>query len=120
MSYGITLRTHDGHHIFDADNEEKRINSPKDVIVGDKVWMGHYNVALLPGTDLGNGSILGYGSCERHLRFGENKLIAGCPARVLRDNIIWSRDNTGWFDRNSIDECLDQSALGYYEKIKEN
>ncbi len=111
ISNDVIIRTDDGHHFFDAISKQ-RLNYAKDVIVGDKVWIGQ-RVALLPGAMIGNGSILGYGAVTSS-QFGENKLVVGCPARVIRENVIWSRDNTCWFNRDTFEECNDQSALDYY------
>lgn len=113
FSYEITIRTHDGHHIFDA-KTGKRINYAKSVEVGDKVWIGH-RVTLLPGAKIGQGSVMGYGAVTSSC-FLENQLLVGCPAKVIRENVIWSKDNTGWFMRDYIEECMDQSALLYIKE----
>lgn len=113
ISKGIVIRTHDGHHIFDAETKQ-RINYPQDIIIEDKVWIGH-NAALLPRARIGKGSILGYGAVTSS-DFGRNKLIVGCPAKAIKDNVIWSRDNTDWFNQSCINDCIDKSSLNYLTK----
>lgn len=108
LSCGIVLRTHDDHHIFDRLTHQ-RINVPKDVVIGKQVWIG-YDVSLLAGAQIGAGSIVAARAVTSS-RFGEYVLIAGCPAKVIRENVCWSRDNTAYFQRSRLEECVDQSAL---------
>ena len=110
FSSEIVIRTHDEHHIFDWETHE-RINRSKDVVIGDQVWVG-YRTILLAGAHIGTGSIVGAGAVTSS-EFGEHVLIVGCPAKVLRENVCWSRDNTGYFQREWLEECADQNALNY-------
>lgn len=110
LSSDIILRNHDSHHIFDRDTH-KRINYPKDIIIEDYVWLGH-RVTLLGGASIGRGSVVGEGAVTSS-RFGEHVVVAGCPAKVVRENICWSRDNTNYFSRDKLEECICQEALRY-------
>lgn len=108
LSSRILLRTHDDHHIFDRMTHQ-RINVPKDVVIGKQVWIG-YDVCLLAGAQIGAGSIAAARAVTSS-RFGEHVLIAGCPAKVIRENVCWSRDNTAYFQRSRLEDCVDQNAL---------
>ncbi len=110
LSCGIVIRTHDDHHIFDLLTHQ-RLNVPRDVIIEDQVWVG-YDVMLLAGAHVGNGSVVGAGAVTSS-SFGEHVLIAGCPAKAVRENVCWSRDNTAAFQRSRLEECLDRNALKY-------
>lgn len=110
FSTQIVLRTHDSHHIFSLDTYE-RINYPRDIVVGDNVWIG-YRVMLLGGAVIGTGSVVGTGSITSS-QFGDHRIIAGVPARVIREKICWSRDNTGYFNHAFFDECISKDALKY-------
>lgn len=110
FSTEVLIRTHDGHHIFDL-NTRKRINFAKDVFVGDNVWIGQ-RAHLLGGTRIGNGSLVGANAVTSG-RFGEHQIIAGNPARCIRENICWSRDDTDYFDRTCLEECKSKDALKY-------
>lgn len=112
FSSEIVIRTHDDHHIFDC-GTHKRINRPKDVIIGNQVWVG-YRAVLLAGAHIGTGSIVGAGAVTSSY-FGEHVLLAGCPAKVIRENVCWSRDNTNYFQRDWLEECVDQNALNYMQ-----
>lgn len=112
LSGEIKFRTHDAHHIFDNQTHE-RINYPKDIVIEDQVWIG-YGAELLAGTHIGIGSVVG----ERAVTsssFGDHVIIAGCPAKVIRENICWSRDCTSFFDHDLLEECFDQTALLFLE-----
>ena len=112
FSIGIILRTHDAHHIFDK-TTHKRLNYAKDIIIGNQVWIA-YNATLHGGCEIGDGSVVG----ERSLtssRFGDHVVIAGSPAKVLRENICWSKDGTEFFNCDTLEECLSQDALKYMD-----
>lgn len=106
----VTLRTHDAHHIFDLETHQ-RINYPKDIVVGDNVWLA-YHVTLLGGAVIGTGSVVGTNAVTSGV-FGDHVTIAGVPAKVIRENICWSRDDTEYFNRSCLEECVWQNALRY-------
>lgn len=110
FSTEVIIRTHDAHHIFDLETHE-RINFPRDVIVEDNVWIGH-RVSLLGGTQIGKGSVVGSNAVTSS-RFGNHQIVAGNPARCIRENICWSKDNTDYFDRTCLEECKSKDALKY-------
>ena len=110
LSWGVIIRTHDHHHIFDADTH-KRINYSKDVVIGDHVWVC-YRVFILAGARIGQGSVVGSNACTSG-QFGTNQIIAGCPAKVIREHVCWSKDSTELFNRDFLEECVYQEALKY-------
>lgn len=90
------------HPIFDK-NTYKRINYSKDIIIGDSVWIGK-RAALMSGFSIGDGSIVGYGSVSSG-SFGNNLIIAGCPAKVTKTNIVWKKDYVGLYALDRIDDA---------------
>lgn len=110
FSTEVILRTHDAHHIFDR-NTHQRINYPKDILIGDNVWIA-FRVTLLGGTNIGTGSVVGTNAITSS-KFGNHQIIVGSPARVVRENICWSRENTEYFNRSCLEECISQEALRY-------
>lgn len=56
----------------------------KDVTLGDDVWIGG-GAIICPGVTLGNNVIVGSGSVVTK-SFGDNVVIAGNPARVIKEN----------------------------------
>lgn len=106
----ICIRNHDSHHIFDVYTHE-RINYSKDIIIGNQVWLAQ-RVTLLGGAEIGTGSVVGTNAVTSS-KFGEHQIIVGSPARVIKDNICWSKDDTDWFNRTCLEECISQEALKY-------
>lgn len=103
FSGGIVIRNNNGHHIFDKKTGE-RISCPADIVIGDNVWICE-GAMLFKGFNIGSGSIVGARSLSSS-SFGQNVLIAGLPARVIREDICWKMDSEYWNNYNNISECL--------------
>jgi acetyltransferase-like isoleucine patch superfamily enzyme len=82
----VVIRTSDGHSILDM--EGNRINPPKDVVIGEHVWIG-YGANILKGTVLGNDSIVGAQSLVTGITAPANSIVAGTPAKVLKTGCNW-------------------------------
>lgn len=54
----------------------------KKIIIGDNCWFGFGSI-ILPGAEIGEGCIIGAGSVVSG-KYGNNLLIAGNPAKILR------------------------------------
>lgn len=77
MNVGIITTN---HSIENPDNHD----SPRDVIIGEKCWIG-MNAVILPGVTLGVGTIVGAGSVVTK-SFPEGYcVIAGNPAKKIKD-----------------------------------
>lgn len=59
------------------------------IVIGDHVWVGA-DVFVLPGSTIGDGSIIGAHSVVKG-RMPNNCTIAGNPAQVRRQNVAWER-----------------------------
>lgn len=86
FSYGIVLRNHDSHRVIDS-NTNQVVNQPKDIVIGNHVWIGQ-NATVLKGAVVGDNSVIGFGSvvtssCEA------GSVMAGVPAKVVRHNVNW-------------------------------
>jgi len=83
---GIQIRTGDSHSLTDL--QGTRTNPSMDVSIGDHVWIG-LNVTILKGALVGPHSVIGAGSlvCDRFP--SPHCLIAGNPARPVREGIDW-------------------------------
>ncbi len=103
LSHGIELWQTDTHPIFDATTGD-RLNSGKNIDVGNHVWCG-LHAALLGGCRIGNNSIIGMKSVTSG-QFCDGVIIAGSPARIVREGIMWKRDVTLWRkDISHISHC---------------
>jgi acetyltransferase-like isoleucine patch superfamily enzyme len=87
FSFNVDIRNGDSHAIFDAATG-KRINYAKDIIIHDSVWLGAYT-QVLGGADIGAHSIVGIRSLVNK-PIPEGVIVAGIPAKVVRENIKWS------------------------------
>lgn len=59
-----------------------RVLATSSVHIGNNVWIGD-NVVILPGSYIGDGCIVGANSVVTG-EFGDNSIIAGTPAKVLK------------------------------------
>ena len=100
LSTDITIRQTDEHPIFNLDR--KRINDGKDIIIGNHVWIGQ-RVTLLGGFQIGEESVIGYGSISS-TQFGNNCVIGGSPAKVLREDITRRNNLVGLYPIESMDD----------------
>lgn len=89
------IRTDDAHPIYDV-YTGKRLNTSKDIIIGDHVWIA-YGATIFGGTQIGNGSIIGAYSVVKKC-FPNNCVIAGVPAKVVRKDVFWERNNVLYTD----------------------
>lgn len=88
FSDDIQIRTTDSHSILDATG--KRINPDKNIVLEDRVWLGR-GVTVLKGSHIESDVVVGTMSVVSKT-IPKNTLVAGTPARVLRENITWSGD----------------------------
>ena len=88
FSYGITVRNHDSHYILDPQTLEPT-NLPKDINIGSEVWIGE-GVTILKGVSIGANSVVAMNSVVTK-GCGEGCILAGNPARIVKENILWKR-----------------------------
>jgi acetyltransferase-like isoleucine patch superfamily enzyme len=91
------------HPIFDR-TTGKRVNPSKNVKIGDHVWIGAH-AGLMSGFEIGNGSVIGYGSISSG-SFGSEVVVAGSPARVIREGIQWERDAIRNYELNHVSDSI--------------
>lgn len=60
------------------------------VLIGDQVWISH-GVSILKGAVIPSGCIVGARSLVTQVFFTKNTLIAGVPAKIIRNGVEWSR-----------------------------
>lgn len=112
LSTSVILRNHDKHHIFDKATG-KRINYTGNIKIGNHVWLCH-GVTLLGSAAIGDNSIVGTMAVTSSA-FPKEVIIAGNPAKIIREQVCWSKDNTNFYNRDFLDECMAKEALEYFE-----
>lgn len=90
FSNHIIVRTSDSHPIYDI-NTKKRINEPKPVKIGNHVWIAP-NTKIMKGAEIPDGCIVGSDTTITKKFSHSNSLIVGRPASVVKEKIIWTRD----------------------------
>ena len=102
FSWDITLLGHDGHMIWDLDSESCINNTAgerkRSITINDHVWVGGETV-VMPHSCIGSGSICGYRSMVRGT-IPNNCIAVGSPARVVKRNIAWSRENVSYDEKD--------------------
>lgn len=104
----IYIQNHDGHGIYNIASKAL-ISRGQSIIIGEHVWCG-YNATLLKGAVIGSGSIIGAKALVNS-EFGSNTIVAGVPAREIKQDIFWIRQGV---------QTLDQSKLQNYLYYKED
>ncbi len=84
ISWGCQLLDDDFHKISYASKRQKA----NPIRIGNHVWIGS-NVTLLKGSVIPDGCVVGSGSVVARAFETPNTLIAGNPARVVKENITW-------------------------------
>jgi len=82
IAWGVYITDSDWHEI-----SGKCLPAP--VVIGDHVWISH-DVSVLKGSHVGNGSIIGAKSLVAG-PIPSNCLAAGVPAKVVSENVSWTR-----------------------------
>lgn len=90
FSKNIEIWASDGHAIVDIEKSNVINVSKKGVIIGDRVWISS-NVILTKNVIIGNDSVIGAGSVVSNSFYENNIVIAGNPAKVIKNNIRWYR-----------------------------
>lgn len=89
LSSNVTIRTGDGHSIIDT-KSGKRINPADDIVIGNHVWIG-FNSIVLKGAKIADNCIVGAASLINKEHSTSGCVLAGTPARVVREGITWDR-----------------------------
>ena len=89
IAAGVWMTTSDFHSIINLETGA-RLNAAKPVRVGNHVWIAN-QASLLKGSVIGDNAIIGAhavvtGTVPAHC------VVAGNPARIVRDNVTWRAD----------------------------
>ncbi|MFT5760534.1 MAG: acetyltransferase-like isoleucine patch superfamily enzyme, partial [Alteromonadaceae bacterium] len=68
----------------------KAINLPKNVHIGDRVWVSE-DVSFLKGAQIASDCVVGSRAVVTKAFSQPNCVIAGFPAKVVKKNIRWDR-----------------------------
>lgn len=85
----VYISVSDIHPIHDRTTGE-RINDAASVSIGDHVWLGLRSM-IMKGAQIQTGAVVAAGAVVSG-RVPAHTIVAGAPARVLREDIEWHRD----------------------------
>lgn len=90
FSNNIIVRTSDSHPIYDVYTHE-RLNMPKDIYIGNHVWIAP-DTKIMKGANISDNTIIGSNSMvSRYIP--ENCLAVGMPAKVVKEGVTWGRED---------------------------
>lgn len=105
LSNNIEIHTTDYHGIYNLGG--KRINADKDIIIGNHVWLG-LGVKILKGTKIADGCMIGAGSVLSGIYPKKNCIIAGNPAKIIKEQIFWDDQRA---DCCEVPEYIKESCM---------
>ena len=83
IAYNVLIQDSDYHTMYDENGNAKPQTSP--IVIEDDVWIGA-NTIILKGVTLGRGCVVAAGSVVTK-SIPAYSLVAGNPARVIKQNI---------------------------------
>lgn len=89
FSSEVDIRNGDSHSILDENGE--RINKAEDVQIGNDVWVAH-RAMILKGAVILNHSVVGAGAIVTSKFDRSNVVLAGSPARIVKEKICWKHE----------------------------
>ncbi|MDB5621956.1 MAG: hypothetical protein JWR39_519 [Devosia sp.] len=95
FSREVEIRTSDAHSLVDAATG-KRINKSAPVVIGDHVWVGARSF-ISKGSVIPANCVVGAMSFVNKRFEHEGVVLAGVPARVVREGITWYRERRNSF-----------------------
>lgn len=89
FSSGVELRTGDSHSLLSMSGQ--RINPSRDIVIEDRVWVGH-RATILKGVTIQHDSVIATGAIVSASPSRAHVVVGGVPARVLKENVRWDID----------------------------
>ncbi|AJC85819.1 hypothetical protein CAQ16704_0310 [Campylobacter sp. RM16704] len=99
FSWEILLTTSDYHGIYDI-RSKNRVSFGGGIYIGDHVWCGR-RVSILKKSRIYSGSIIGFNSILCSKKVFSNNIFAGIPAKKIKENIFWIKDNIDRLDKKN-------------------
>lgn len=85
----IDVSISDMHSIIDTETG-RRINPPRDVVIGNRVWIGQRSM-ILKGAHIGDGTVVGAMSLVTK-QLPSDSICCGVPAHVVRTGATWRHE----------------------------
>lgn len=93
LAWGIEIRSTDSHGIFDL-RSGARINEARNIVIGNRVWIAA-KASILKGSTIPDGCVVAFGAITSKAFDTSDSIIAGVPAKVVREGVRWERPLLG-------------------------
>ena len=90
ISRGIEIRATDVYKVYDIDTNARVNKAHTNVILGDHIWIAA-NVTISKSVSIASGCIIAAGAFVNKPVETPNCMIAGTPAKIIRQNVRWER-----------------------------
>jgi len=90
ISRGIEIRATDVHKVYDIASGKRLNTATQDVKVGNHIWIAA-NVTISKNVQIADGCIIAAGSFVNKSVPTPNVMLAGTPAKVIREGVRWER-----------------------------
>ncbi len=90
ISWNVLLMDTDSHPIRNQNNNI--INTNRQIIVGENVWIGCRTV-ILKGAEIVKNSIVAANSTVNKVFTEKNVVIVGATAKIIKRDIVWNREH---------------------------
>lgn len=94
FSHDLFIRESDGHSIIDYSGNLK--NKASKMVIGNHVWIGAW-ARLCKDVYIPDGCIIGMGSIVTKKFTKKNSIIAGNPAKVVKEDVKWVRETPNFY-----------------------
>ncbi|MBQ8668145.1 acyltransferase [bacterium] len=89
FAHGIEINCTDHHSILDENGQ--LLNKGEYIKIGEHVWVCRA-ATIMKNTTIPNGCVVATRSVVTKNFDKENCIIAGCPAKIVKENIRWDRE----------------------------
>jgi acetyltransferase-like isoleucine patch superfamily enzyme len=89
----VYIATDDMHRLEDRTTGERINPYGAHIRIGRHVWLGR-DAVVTGHSVVGDGAVVGQGALVRGQKVPAHTAVAGVPARVVREDIAWSHDDT--------------------------
>ncbi|MCW2799506.1 MAG: hypothetical protein JWQ70_978 [Aeromicrobium sp.] len=89
----VYIATDDMHRLEDRTTGERLNPYGAHIRIGRHVWLGR-DAVVTGHSNVGDGAVVGHGALVRGQKVPAHTAVAGVPARVVRENIAWTDDDT--------------------------
>ncbi|MFV8211402.1 acyltransferase [Streptococcus pluranimalium] len=86
IGWDTTILDSDRHQLIVKSEKQKKT---KPIFISDDVWIG-FGVSIMKGVTIGKGAVVAANSVVTK-DIPENCLVAGNPAKVIKENVKWER-----------------------------